>query len=77
MRVVNQAVEDGVGVGRTADQLMPLVDGDLAGQDRRTPAVAFLDDLAEIVASTSIKGFEAPVIEDQQLRAVRVRRIEA
>jgi hypothetical protein len=38
VRVVNQAVEDGVSVGRIADQL--FVDGDLAGQDRRAPAVA-------------------------------------
>jgi hypothetical protein len=31
--VVNDAVEDGVGEGRNADQIMPSVDGNLAGDD--------------------------------------------
>jgi len=31
--VVDQAIEDRIGVGRIADQGMPLVDGDLAGDD--------------------------------------------
>jgi len=48
--VVDEPVEDGVGVGRIADQFMPAVDRDLAGDDRRAPAVALLDDLEEIVA---------------------------
>ena len=32
--VVDDAIEDGVGVGGIADQLVPFVDGDLAGDDR-------------------------------------------
>jgi hypothetical protein len=32
--VVHDAIEDGVGIGRIADQVVPLVDGDLAGDDR-------------------------------------------
>jgi hypothetical protein len=32
--VVHDAIEDGVGVGRIADQIVPFVDGDLAGDDR-------------------------------------------
>ena len=31
--VVDEAIEDGVGQGRVADHLVPLVDGDLAGDD--------------------------------------------
>ena len=45
MGVVNEAVKDGVGIGRVADKGMPFVDGDLAGEDRRAATVTFLDDL--------------------------------
>jgi hypothetical protein len=31
--VVDDAIEDGIGVGRIADRLVPFVDGDLAGDD--------------------------------------------
>jgi hypothetical protein len=40
---VNEAVEDGVGKGGVADEGMPFVDGDLAGEDRRAATVAFLE----------------------------------
>ncbi len=38
--VVHQAVEDGVGQGRVADQLVPVVHRHLAGNDGRALAVA-------------------------------------
>jgi hypothetical protein len=34
VRVVDNAIEDGVGVGGIANQFVPFVDGDLAGDDR-------------------------------------------
>ena len=34
VRVVDDAIKDGIGVGGIADQLVPFVDGDLAGDDR-------------------------------------------
>jgi len=34
LRVVNDAIENGVSVGRIADQPVPFVDRDLAGDDR-------------------------------------------
>jgi hypothetical protein len=34
VRVVDETIEDGVGIGRIADQLVPLVYWDLAGDDR-------------------------------------------
>ena len=40
VRIVDDAIEDGVGVGGIADQLVPFVDGDLAGDDGRPAAVA-------------------------------------
>ena len=33
MGIMNQAVEDGIGDGRVADSLMPMVDRELTGED--------------------------------------------
>ena len=41
-----------------ADDLMPFVDRDLAGQDCRAAAVAFFEDLVEIAAGTSIERID-------------------
>lgn len=47
---MDQAAEDGVGVGGIADQCVPLIDGKLAGHDGGAAAVAILEDLQEVVA---------------------------
>jgi hypothetical protein len=73
MRVVDDAVEDGVGEGRFADQVVPAVDRDLAGDQRGTAAVAVFDDLQQVVALLGAERLEAPIpgsspgTEDQQL----------
>src|SRR5499427_5286408 len=69
MRIVDDAIEDGVGVSRIADQLVPFVDRDLAGDDRRSAAVAFFENLEQIVARGGIERLEPPVVEDEQLHA--------
>jgi len=63
--VVDETVEDGVGVSRIADHGMPFVDRDLAGENGRAAAVALLEDLVEIVAGAGVERFEAPIVEDQ------------
>jgi hypothetical protein len=70
MGVVDEAVEDGVGIGWVADDLVPFVDWDLAGQDGRATAISFFEDLVEITASATVERFEAPIIEDEKLDAV-------
>jgi hypothetical protein len=40
MGVLDEAVEDGVGIGWVADDLVPFVDRDLAGQDGRAAAIS-------------------------------------
>ena len=60
MCVVHEAVEDGVGDGRVGDQLVPVLDGELAGHDRRASPVAvitrldapFLVSLSELAGKT-------------------------
>jgi hypothetical protein len=46
--VMNETVEDCVDISRVADEGIPFVDGDLAGEDRRTAAVTFLEDFVEV-----------------------------
>src|SRR3981081_4428923 len=47
--VVNETIEDGVGIGRIADYFVPLVERELAGNYRGAASVAFLEDFQEIV----------------------------
>lgn len=67
MRVVDDPVEDGVGIGRMVDDLVPAVHGDLAGDDGRLSAVPILQDLEEVMAGGIVERFQAPVVEDQEL----------
>jgi hypothetical protein len=68
LRVVNDAIENGVSVGGIADQLVPFVDRDLAGDDRRSPTVAFFENFEEVVAGGGIERVKTPIIEDEQLQ---------
>lgn len=57
-----------VGVGGIADQRVPLVDGELAGDDGGAAAVAILENnLQEVVAGCCVKRLEAPVVEDEEI----------
>src|ERR1700738_3115522 len=69
MGVVHEAVEDGVGIGRVADHLVPFVDGDLAGEEGRAAAVAFFEDFIEIAAGAGVERVESPIVENEQLGA--------
>ena len=65
--VVDDAIEDGVGEGRLADDIVPLVEGELAGDERRAAAIAVLDDFHQIAPLVGDKPVRSPVIEDQQI----------
>lgn len=66
MGVVDDAVEDDVGDGGLADDIVPAIDGYLAGDERCAVAVAFFDDLQQIAALVGPERLEAPVVEDEQ-----------
>src|SRR5471032_173688 len=67
MSVMHEAVEDRVGEGRIADDLMPGIDRQLAGDQRRAGAITVLDDLHEVAPLVGREPVWAPVIEDQQI----------
>src|SRR5262249_46422954 len=69
MGVVNKAIKDRVGISRIADERMPFIDGDLAGEDRRAAAITLLQDLVEVPTGAGVGRFEAPIVEDQDLHA--------
>jgi hypothetical protein len=51
------------------DQLVPFVDGNLAGDDRRSAAVALFENLEQVMTRGGIEWLEPPVVEDEQLYA--------
>src|SRR5688572_21190293 len=67
MCIVDEAVADGVSSGLVADEGMPVVWIELAGDDCRADGVAILQDLAEIPALLAIEGRAAQVVDDQDL----------
>jgi hypothetical protein len=46
--VVDEPIEDGIGDGRVGDDLVPIFDRDLAGDDGRSALVSIIDDFEEI-----------------------------
>jgi hypothetical protein len=60
--VVDDAVEDGVGVSWIADDMVPFVDRELAGDDRGSSPMAFFEDFQQIMSCGGIERFETPIV---------------
>ena len=62
---MNEAVQDGVAEGWVADNVVPMFDGDLAGDDGGGATVAIIKDLQQV----------APFgwIENRQTQSSRIR----
>lgn len=58
MGIVNEAVQESIGVGIVTDGVMPGRHGKLAGHDGGAAAIAILEDLEQIVASLGIEGLK-------------------
>ena len=69
MRVVDQAIRDGVGVGGIADKVVPLVDGQLACDDERLSPGTLLQEFQKVMAGAG-GGFLEEDLEDCGLRRV-------
>src|SRR5262249_33406873 len=64
---VHEAIEDGIGDGRIGDQLVPVLDGDLAGDDRGASAVTVVDDVEQIATLLRGEWGQAPIVDDKEL----------
>jgi hypothetical protein len=69
MRIVHEAVQNGVGISGVANDLMPSRQRELGGDDCRSSAISFLEDFEQIVTSAGVAGFEAEVVENEQIGA--------
>ena len=67
MGVVDDAIQDGVGVGGLADEVMPCLHRRLAGDDGGAAAVALLDDLEEVLARWSVERPKAEVVQNEDI----------
>lgn len=56
--IVNDAIEDGVGEGGFTDDVMPSLDGQLAGDHGCTAAIPFFDDFHQVAALRAHWGIE-------------------
>ena len=65
--VVDEPVEDGVGEGGLADDLVPGLQRQLAGDDGGAAAVALLDDLHRVAALGGCQALGAPIVQDQKV----------
>ena len=65
--VVDETVEDRVGVCGIADDFVPSVDGKLGGDHRGAASVALFKDFQQIVSGSGIERLQTPIIEDQKI----------
>ena len=63
------AIEDGVGQGWVADRFVPVLDGQLAGDDGGAAAVAVFEDFQEVTLLGGGEDGKAPIVDDQHIHA--------
>ena len=67
VRVVDDTVEDGVGECRFADDVVPFVDGQLAGDQDGGVLVSVLDDFHEVGSLIGAEAVGSPIVEDEEI----------
>ena len=65
--VVDEPVEDGVSDSRIGDDVVPIFDRHLAGDDGRSTLVAIIDDFEEIAPLLAGERRETPIVKDEQI----------
>ena len=67
VRVVQEAITDGIGQSGITHSEVPVVQGILAGDDGGTLVVAIFDDLHEVLLFEISQGSEEEVVDDQDV----------
>ena len=67
---MHEPVEDGVGVGGFADRFVPVLDGQLAGDEGGSALVAVFEDFEQVAPLRRGEFGQSPVVEDDQVRAI-------
>ena len=69
---MNEAIEDGIGVSRIANDFVPAVYWNLGGNHRGAASIAFLEDFQEIMSGGGVERLQSPIVEDQKVGAAEV-----
>ena len=72
MRIVNEAIHDGVGVSGIVDDLMPTVHGKLGRDDGGASPISLLEDFEEVMPGAGVERLQPPIVEDEQVGAAEV-----
>jgi hypothetical protein len=64
---VNEPIEDGIGKRGVGNDLMPMLDRQLAGDQSGTESISILQDFQKIVSLFFDKFGKPPVVEDQKV----------
>jgi hypothetical protein len=67
MRIVHEAVENGVGVGGIANDLVPCRERELGSDDRRSAAMTLFEDFEQVMTG-------APASRGSRPKSSRMRR---
>lgn len=68
VRVMDESVQNRIAKCGVADQVMPVIDGDLARNERRPAPGAILDDLQEIASLAVPQGSKPPIVQHEDAR---------
>ena len=69
MRIVHKAVQNSVGVSGIANDLVPRRERELGGDNRRSAAITLFEDFEQVMTGAGVEGFEAEVVENEQIGA--------
>ena len=72
MGVMNEAIEDGIGVSRIANDFVPAVYWNLGGNHRGAASVAFFEDFQKIMAGCGVEGLQPPIIQNEQIGTAEI-----
>ena len=64
--MVPEAVEQRRGEFLVAEDLHPLAEGEVGGDDRRAPLVAVGEEVEDQLTAGALEGHEAELVDDQQ-----------
>ena len=67
VRAVQEAVKDCVGEGRVADVFVPMLDGELAGEERGACADAIIEQFEEVGALARTDGGDRKIVDHHEV----------
>ncbi len=69
---MNEAIEDGIGVSRIANDFVPAVYWNLGGNHRGAASVAFFEDFQKINAGCGVEGLQPPITASSPANALPI-----